>query len=380
MALDNRECLSCKPSDDEWQALYDVSKKQSLIGIAFAGIEKLPLEQCPAKMMVLKWNANVNKINYNNENMSSKCENVTKYFDSHGFYSCVLKGQSNLANYPEEIANYRSPGDIDILVAPKHAMKIELHDKKHNGKAVELDGKEAVIEFILEHYRRSGNDTKMPEVNYHHVDWGMEGTEVEVHFRASWMNSPFNNRRLQKWCNENAQWEKVGYNGYFIPTVEFNVIYQIVHVYRHLFNEGIGLRQLLDYYMVLKAWERKNAGDKGRAEMMRVLNSFGMKRFAEAVMWVLNEVFDGKSEDKGWMLCAPNKECGEFLLNEVMLSGNFGKYDERNVVKSGESYIHRFIRRQRRFLRFFTQYPSEVFWGPYFTFSQRWWRISNGYR
>ena len=36
-----------------------------------------------------------------------------------------------------------------------------------------------------------------------------------------------------------------------IPTVEFNIIFQLTHIYSHLMNEGIGLRQLLDYYYVL---------------------------------------------------------------------------------------------------------------------------------
>ena len=36
-----------------------------------------------------------------------------------------------------------------------------------------------------------------------------------------------------------------------IPTMEFNLIFQLTHIYAHLMNEGIGLRQLLDYYYVL---------------------------------------------------------------------------------------------------------------------------------
>ena len=36
-----------------------------------------------------------------------------------------------------------------------------------------------------------------------------------------------------------------------IPTVEFNLIFQLTHIFSHLMNEGIGLRQLVDYYYVL---------------------------------------------------------------------------------------------------------------------------------
>ena len=36
-----------------------------------------------------------------------------------------------------------------------------------------------------------------------------------------------------------------------IPTVEFNLIFQLTHIFSHLMNEGIGLRQLVDYYFVI---------------------------------------------------------------------------------------------------------------------------------
>ena len=81
-----------------------------------------------------------------------------------------------------------------------------------------------------------------------------------------------------------------------------------------------------------------------------------------------------------WMLCAPDEKRGRFLLNEIMLAGNFGKYDARNVIGANEGYLRRFVRRQKRFLRFLTQYPSEVIWGPYFSVKQRLWRMAHGWK
>ena len=96
-----------------------------------------------------------------------------------------------------------------------------------------------------------------------------------------------------------------------------------------------------------------------------------MKEFAGAVMFVLQKVFAMPSE---YMLCAPDANRGEFLLNEIMLAGNFGKYDSRNVIAANEGYLRRFVRRQKRFVRFMSQYPSEVIWAPYFSVKQRVWR------
>ena len=166
--------------------------------------------------------------------------------------------------------------------------------------------------------------------------------------------------------------------GITTASVSFNVVYQLVHIYRHLFNEGIGLRQLLDYYFVLKTfWEVGMERLEVREKCLEQIEHFGMKSFASAVMYVLQTVFAMPDE---YLLYPQDEKRGCFLLNEIMLAGNFGFYDERNVINANESYIKRFIRRQKRFSRFFIQYPSEVIWGPYFTVKQRLWRIMHGWK
>ena len=36
-----------------------------------------------------------------------------------------------------------------------------------------------------------------------------------------------------------------------VPTTAFNTIYQLCHLYHHFFDEGIGMRQIIDYYFVV---------------------------------------------------------------------------------------------------------------------------------
>ena len=116
---------------------------------------------------------------------------------------------------------------------------------------------------------------------------------------------------------------------------------------------------------------------------MHTLSRFGMKRFASGVMWVLAYVFDygQRTTDNGqlatsqqveiehmvcpWMICEPNEKEGQFLLNEIMLAGNFGKYDERNIKMHKVSKLKRFWLLTKRNWRFFKHYPSEVFWDPF---------------
>ena len=39
--------------------------------------------------------------------------------------------------------------------------------------------------------------------------------------------------------------------GLAFPSIRFNTVYSLLHIFRHVFHEGIGLRQLLDYYYIL---------------------------------------------------------------------------------------------------------------------------------
>ena len=153
---------------------------------------------------------------------------VTEWFRKKGFRTCILKGQGNALMYPNPYS--RTPGDIDIWV--------EGGDKR-------------VISFvrsILPHEKAC----------YHHIEFpSYKGVEVEVHYRPSFLLCFWHDRKLQKYY-ERVKEEQfshrvmLGEQGEIaIPTVEFNLIFQLTHIYAHLMNEGIGLRQLLDYYYVL---------------------------------------------------------------------------------------------------------------------------------
>lgn len=92
------------------------------------------------------------------------------------------------------------------------------------------------------------------DVTEQHVHLDLfEDTEVEAHFTPSVLKSPWTNRRLQKWFEEQAadQFEHKNEAGLCVPNDEFNLVFLLIHVYRHLFGEGVGMRQVMDYYFAL---------------------------------------------------------------------------------------------------------------------------------
>ena len=339
IAIGNRSELSRVPAVDEWQEIFSLSQKQALTGVAFLGVERLPQELCPPKELLMQWFVATEQIKTMNATIDRQVVTVAEHFKKDGFRSVVLKGQGMARLY--EDGRYRTPGDIDIW----------------------LEGSRA---DIVGYVRRRCPDC---DVVYHHVDFLPIGkTEVEVHFTPSWMNSPVTNRRLQRWFRSfNFHFPTNNSSELPVPSLAFNRVYILVHIYRHLFHEGIGLRQFLDYYYVLC----QGITEEERMKTMDVLCSLGMRRFAGAAMWVLQMVF---GMDDRYLLTSPDEHEGRFLLDEIMLAGNFGKYDERLQHMRGKNILLWGLHKVIRNFRFVRSYPSEVLWSPLFKIWHYFWR------
>lgn len=131
-------------------------------------------------------------------------------------------------------------------------------------------------------------------------------------------------------------------------------------------NEGIGLRQLLDYYYVVSMF---NVDCVMFTSLQRELKHLGLWKFASAVMYIMKEVF-GMSESK--LIVAPNEKYGKFVLNEVLEAGNFGTYDKRNCF--GRSRLGHNIQRIYRDLRLMRYFPAEALSEPIFRVWHYFWR------
>ena len=213
----------------DWKELYAIAKKQCLVGVLFDGIQKLPAEHVGMKKeMLLQWMAESQMLEKANVRLNDAAILVSEWFRKKRFRTCILKGQGNALMYPNPYS--RTPGDIDIWV--------EWEDKR-------------VISFVR-------SISPYEKACYHHIEFpSYKGIEVEVHYRPSFLLCFWHNRKLQKYY-ERVKEEQfshrvmLGEQGEIaIPTVVFNLIFQLTHIYAHLMNEGIGLRQLVDYYYVL---------------------------------------------------------------------------------------------------------------------------------
>ena len=213
----------------DWRALYAMARKQCLVGVLFDGIKRLPADVGMDKGLLFQWMAQNQTLRKANARLDKAAVEVAEWFGRKGFRTCVLKGQGNALLYPPGME--RTPGDIDLWVD---------------------GGDRKVVSFV----RSLSPDEK---VCYHHIGFPeYNGVEVEVHFRPSFLFCFRHNRRLQGYYErvmdeQFAHRVKLGEQGEVaVPKAEFNLIFQLTHIFTHLMNEGIGLRQLVDYFFVLK--------------------------------------------------------------------------------------------------------------------------------
>lgn len=346
ISLGTRDCLSRMPSAPEWEGILEEAQRQAVVGVLVSGIEKLPDEHRPPKMLLLQWIGVCQQIEAQNSITTKTCIKVCQRLDNDGFNAYVLKGQSNYRYYPAEMKNRRSCGDVDVWVVPKS-------DCKHPVKEV--------VEYVDANYN-------MDVLCWLHNGFTDEsGVPVEVHFRPSFMSEPCKNRRFQKHFGNILSRRTVSeLEGAEIPCmkVDEDVIYQMNHIFRHLIDEGVGLRQVVDYFYLLKTWNEEHK--RSKEETMKIVSWLGMKKFAGALMFVLKELL-GMSEE--FLLCPASDKDGQFLMNEIIMSGNFGHNDPRmGAIASDGSYLKRRSsqawRRLKRNMRFLTSYPGEVIWEP----------------
>ena len=219
-----------------WQALYSFASKQALLGLCFDGIERLG-EEYPEELrlnpigreLLMTWMGKAQQIRRQNMKVNVVASKLYSMLREDGLRCCILKGQGNALMYSN--AYSRNPGDIDVWVNAS---------------------REQITEYAKTHFE-IGND-----IRFQHLETSMDGVPVELHFFPCTMNNPIYHVRLQKWFKRNAdlQCSNVvslpdGIGEIAIPTTAFNVIYQLTHLYHHFFDEGIGMRQIIDYFFVM---------------------------------------------------------------------------------------------------------------------------------
>ena len=354
--LDRKDNMSNVVADIDRQQLYSFASKQAILGLCFNGIERLgreysdELKQNPIERdLLMTWMGKAQQIHRQNMMVNRVAAKLYSKFREDRLRCCILKGQGNTLMYPNPYS--RTPGDIDVWVNAS---------------------REQITEYAKKHFKL-GDD-----IRYHHIETSVYGVPVELHFFPCTMNNPIYNARLQKWFKRNAdlQCSNVvslpdGIGEIAIPTMAFNVIYQLCHLYHHFFDEGIGMRQIIDYYYVVSML---NVNCEMLTWLPKELKHLGLWKFAGAVMYVLHEVL-GLSEEK--MIVPMDEKRGKLLLAEILNGGNFGQHFTKYGHFTQQGMAKKYFLKIWRNIHFVRYYPAEALSEPIFRTWHFFWRMKN---
>lgn len=361
-SLNDSVAVSKSIAKINWQKLLTFAKEQAIVGIYARRIlfSNDKLNECnwhdnmPSEDDVMDWMGEVAKLRKRNHLLFEKTAEIAKKFRDDGFDCCILKGQGNALHYP--MPDLRTSGDIDIWIWSKET------------------GRQSNREVIGSYVRKSFPDAKMM---YLHIDYPIyNNVPVEVHVYPSILNNPFRNKSLQRYFNsqkENIANHIVAYKtdkeefSFPAPTDSFNRIFELCHIMHHEFDEGIGLRQLIDYYYLLY----RGFTEEERQQDCKLLSSFGMYRFASAVMYIMKEIL---GLDDKYLLMPPDDNAGRLLLRDIIRGGNFGKYNKSFSHDGKDINPKRYFYKTFHNLSLVRYYPSETLWEPLFRTWHFFWR------
>lgn len=347
ISIGTQQRFTVAPTYEEWFLLYELSIKQSLAGIMFCGFEKTIINDIDATQPLLfKWIYLQQTIINLNALQNKRAKQLYVLFKKGNYRSCVLKGQGTASYYDRP--ELRQSGDIDLWVDGERD-EIVKYVKSLNVQIESIDIKDSTMDFF-------------------------DDVTVEIHFCPNLMYNPLTNRRLQSFFSKYADIQFTSFDeklGFAHTTVCFDLVYSLVHIYKHFFSEGIGLRQIVDYYYILK----RSTFQQRRIAFITLCH-LGMKSFTGGIMYILQEMLGMNSK---FALCHINHRHGKFLLQEIMIGGNFGHYDTRYSIANKDMRLCRGITMFKRNLSFVKLYPSEVLWSPIWKMWHYCWRKSKGY-
>lgn len=277
--------------------LMQDADRQTVAGIAFDALSEasVRLEHTD----VMKYFAMTQQIIQQNAKVNGQVKALAQLFDREGVDYCIVKGQVAAQCYPKP--ELRQPGDIDFFCdADNYQNAIEALKK---GWGTEIDN--------------SSSD--------HHVEFKHEGVLFELHFVLLNLYSDKRNDYWKKIIGQSA-FHVIEIEGVPVRTLSptLHSLYVFLHLYHHLMELGVGLRQFCDWAMILHHDYQEISHD----ELRRHLHELGMERAYRACGCILVDRLGLPANEFSYELDERDHRYAEKILDVVLYRGNMGKYNK----------------------------------------------------
>lgn len=332
-SLDETKPLPKSFDEIVWEDFNIFCYQHSILGVVYSGLERTN-RRIPQHVL-FEWISFVESIKQQNNVVNQRLTAVTKWFDERELPCVILKGQANGMMYPKP--EYRSPGDIDVWA---------------KGSATEL------IKFVL----RDWADAKY---TFHHIELPIfPDVSVEVHYIPAYLINWRMNKRLLNYIKQEEERifrNKKNLNGSSIGclTCAFDIVYQMLHMYTHLFSTRNNFKQFMDYYYLLLS----SKGTYDKNETCGLLSDFGVLKYSQGIMWIMKEML---GLDEKYLYTDSNEKIGRVILEQALKYGSFSN----NRLKAN-------IQQVFANFRMISIFPEDVMIRPIFLLWYKlWWEMT----
>ena len=284
---------------DDWSKGFDFAQKQAITGIVFEEIERNhSYSASMPEMLLFQWIGTVEQIKHQNHLLDNEVEALATLLDSHSIRYAVVKGQV-VASYYEK-PEYRQSGDVDFYVQEEDVERAKELICREWG--VEMDKGDSPYHYHFEH----------------------GGVTFEIHFRLfQW----YQKKRELYWQEilHKAMGHSVKIGSTKVATLEPTVhtLYVFMHLYHHLVELGVGLRQFCDLAMMLKV-------DIDKELLRKHLETLGLERAFRACEYVLKNYLGLDEKYLPYIITDSDKKYGRRMISVVLYRGNMGHYNKRH--------------------------------------------------
>lgn len=332
----------------DWKSILVISEKQTVIGVVFDGILKLPSEMQPPQKLMHKLVQYVIQIEQSHELLNKQLVDVVPKMQAEGIQAILLKGQGVAQNYPNPIR--RQCGDIDLFVGEQNCVR--------------------AMELLVS--LGADPDNKTQKKSPKHESFYLNKVNIELHFLIEKLRNPIFNKRFQAWSKDHLKtnnlntWTIAGVN-ISLPPIDFNALYIFNHAYHHFIAGGIGLRQLCDWALFLYKYNHQINKDR----LLKTLKDFGLLKPWQVFGCILVKEI-GLSKDDFPFYAKKYNDDSRKVLNLILEVGNFGEHTTENR-KHPSGYLtgklHSLYIKQKYLLKILPVFPRDVltfyvwYWG-----------------
>lgn len=243
-----------------WDKIYTLAAQQGVLALVFDAVATLPLEQQPPKALKMQWIASIANIERRYNYQKNVAINLAEQFHKNSIKTYVLKGFAIAGYYPKP--EHRECGDLDCFLGGEY--------ERGNCLAESLGAK-----VTREYYKHSIIYYKKLMVENHQFCIAIRGSRTLKAFE----------RHLETIISQGAT--MIDGSHLIKPSADFNALFIITHALTHFLVEGIKLRHILDWALLLRA-EQENI-DWG--EFYKWADRMHLTSFADAMTAIAVEHF-----------------------------------------------------------------------------------------